>query len=82
MSFEYERAHGIIKNNGMPERIEINANGVALKKYGATPTSWPQYSAIQQPGVGHNQLDKIPMGAFQPNANPGTYGPAMKNLFG
>ncbi len=37
------------------ERIERDAFGNTLKKYGATPTSWPTHSVVQPLGQTHKQ---------------------------
>jgi hypothetical protein len=79
MSFDYNNVYRA--PNNLNERIEVNNNGIGLKKYGATPTSWPQYNAIQYPGVSHYQLDKTPYGFINQNANLNLYGNGLNDLF-
>ena len=79
MSFKYDKAFRATHNP--TERIELNSNGTALKKYGASPTSWPEYNSIQFQGLGHKHLSKTPYGFTNKNANLDQYGNSMNNLF-
>ena len=50
------------------ERLEMNANGDMLKKYGGTPTSWPTQSVVQLNGQSHKS-QQATINGIQNNIN-------------
>lgn len=80
MSFNYDFAQRAPNNSS--ERIEVNtSSGIGLKKYNASPTSWPEYTSVQLPGVSHIGPGKTPLGISHPNANASTYAKGLNDLY-